>query len=79
MTFKARCLTMLPLLLAWLRCRLLSALPASVYDSRDVLHWSTNTAGRGTAPRRFVMLNDGNAVIADSRNQFTWVSYTSRL
>jgi 6-phosphogluconolactonase (cycloisomerase 2 family) len=51
----------------------------AVFDGKDVLRWSTNTAGKGTAPRRFMMQNDGNALIADSRNQATWVSYTSTL
>jgi hypothetical protein len=51
----------------------------AVYDNANVLQWSTNTAGRGTAPRRFVMQNDGNALIADAANRATWVTYTAGL
>ena len=39
--------------------------------------WSSNTAGRGVAPRRFQVQDDGNALIADSRNQWTWATNTA--
>jgi len=49
----------------------------AVWDSTDAVMWSTNTAGRGVAPRRFQMQDDGNALIADAQNGYTWATYTA--
>ena len=73
-------LTAQPSLFAAATCCAILALSApAVYDNGNVLQWTTNTAGRGTAPRRFIMQNDGNALIADANNQATWASYTAGL
>lgn len=48
-----------------------------VYDNGNRILWTTNTAGRGTAPRRFQVQNDGNALIADANNKALWVTYTA--
>jgi len=50
---------------------------AAVFDNGNMLLWSTNTAGRGVAPRRFQVQSDGNALIADATNRAIWVTYTA--
>jgi hypothetical protein len=52
----------------------------AVVDADGTWYWSTNTAGKGVPPRRFVMQGDGNAIIADSRqptNKALWATYTA--
>jgi hypothetical protein len=49
----------------------------TVYDAVGTWLWTTNSAGKGTPPRRFIMQGDGNALIADSANKATWATYTA--
>jgi len=41
------------------------------------VYWSTNTAGKGTAPFRLTMQDDGNLVLADSHGATLWSSGTA--
>jgi len=41
--------------------------------------WSTNTAGKGTAPYRLTMQGDGNLVLVDSSSATIWSSGTTGL
>jgi hypothetical protein len=41
------------------------------------IFWSTNTAGKGTAPYRLTMQNDGNLVLSDSKSSTLWSSGTA--
>jgi len=41
------------------------------------VYWSTNTAGKGTAPYRLTMQNDGNLVLSDSHSSTIWSSGTT--
>jgi len=45
--------------------------------NNGMVHWSTNTAGKGTAPYRFTMQNDGNLVLSDSKSSSLWTSGTA--
>jgi len=40
-------------------------------------YWSTNTAGKGTAPYRLTVQNDGNLVLSDSQSTNIWSTGTS--
>lgn len=45
--------------------------------SSGKVYWSTNTAGKGTAPYRFTIQNDGNLVLYDSKSTSLWTSGTA--
>jgi len=39
--------------------------------------WTTGTAGKGTAPYRFIVQNDGNLVLYDTKSTPLWTSGTA--
>lgn len=41
------------------------------------VYWSSNTNGKGTAPYRLTMQNDGNLVVYDSKSTSLWTSGTA--
>jgi len=41
------------------------------------VYWSTNTAGKGVAPFKFVAQDDGNLVLTDSKSSTLWSSGTT--
>jgi len=41
------------------------------------VYWSTNTAGKGTAPYRLTVQNEGNLVLTDSLSSSIWTTQTS--
>jgi len=45
--------------------------------SNGKVYWSSDTAGKGVAPFRLVMQNDGNLVLSDSRSTSLWSSRTT--
>jgi len=45
--------------------------------SNGKVYWSTNTAGKGVAPFRFTVQNDGNVVLYDSKSTSLWTSGTA--
>jgi len=40
------------------------------------IYWSTNTAGKGTAPYRLTVQNDGNLVLSDAQSSTLWSTGT---
>jgi len=45
--------------------------------SNGRVYWSTNTAGKGTAPYKLTVQNDGNLVLHDSQSASLWTSGTA--
>lgn len=49
----------------------------ALYDSGNTQRWVSNSANLGTAPYRFVMRNDRNAVIYDANDTVIWQTNTA--
>jgi len=47
-----------------------------LYDASGKARWTSNTAGKGTAPYRFTIQSDGNLVLYDSKSTSLWTSNT---
>ena len=47
---------------------------AVVYDSRNVVTWSSNTAGKGVGPYKLVINDDNSLTIVESNGNWIWSS-----